>query len=52
MEKIMEKRINYKQIKKINICIKGNQNSDNKTLRSYTHDYRIKKELFECTKTE
>ena len=43
-KKFMEKRINYKQIKKINKSINGNQNSDNRTSRSYTHDYKIKKQ--------
>ena len=43
-KKFMEKRINYKKIKKINKSINGNQNSDNRTLCSYTHDYKIKKQ--------
>ena len=28
----------------VNKRINGNQNSDNRTLRSYTHDYKIKKQ--------
>ena len=29
---------------KVNKRINGNQNSDNRTLRSYKHDYKIKKQ--------